>query len=173
MRTPPVSAERFWTSPPETASSSTLRKFSAYAAFLLSKDFLRASAAFFASVSAFFKAVLLGDFAGFWALDCFGMVSESSSKSSNSRNSRLTLRGECSSIQLLVASRSQNASVLSRWGVGGMRILSFVGDLRTLFEGLDGGVLNGESGGWGRDGDSNPDTALFAVNTGSIALGTD
>jgi hypothetical protein len=101
---------------------------------LLSNDFLRARAAFFFSVSAFFKAVLLGVLGSLCLSRGLRMFSElvSPSNSSNSRrycsNFFSSFCGECWLIQSLVASSLQKASTLSRYGVGGMQILPFVGD---------------------------------------------
>lgn len=49
--------------------------------------------------------------------------------------------------------------MLSRWGVGGIRILSFVGERKTLFDGLGGGVRKDDSFG-----------GVWEIESRSIAL---
>lgn len=140
IRTPPVSSASFWIWPPETASSRILRNSSTICAFLLSNDFLRTRAAFFFSVSSLFNAVLLGVLGALCLSRGLRMFSEfvSPSDSSNSRkycsNFFSSFCGECWSIQSFVTSWLQKASTLSRYGVGCMQILPFVGDRRGPLE---------------------------------------
>lgn len=143
--------------------SRTSRNVSAKLAFLLLKDSRRALAARFASASAFLIAVLLGVLEDLGELGGvllsrdmesdsvlmpeFGLLSSSSDMSKSLSSSLaeppadFSLRGECWSIQWFVSVWFQKASTLSRWGVGGMRTFSFVGDLRRFRDGLDGGVF--------------------------------
>lgn len=91
-------------------------------------------------------------------MDLAGPVS--SSESSNSRSSFSTLLGECWSIQLLVVVWLQKASVVSRYGVGGMSTFPLDGDWRRLpFDGLDGGVCLVDAG--FATGESSSITALI------------
>lgn len=70
-----------------------------------------------------------------------------------------------------MASKLQNSSVLSRWGVGGIRILSFVGERKTLFDGLGGGVWKDDSFGGVREIESRSIAALPFVNTNLPYIG--
>lgn len=163
--TPPVGSASRWTLPPVTALSRTLKNSSAMAPFLASKDFLRSRDIRLCAISDFFWAVLLKGFS--WSplllrfstdpvlvlvselplplsllLSSFSSSFPGSLKSHSSSSSAfrvvLFFCGECWSFQSLVASWCQKESVLSRYGVGGIRSFSFVGDRGWLFDGVSG-----------------------------------
>lgn len=177
MITPPVEAVILESRPSVTVSSRTLKNFSAMACLFSMNAFARSRSSFLCSTSAFFMAVLLGVFAEglvvVFGVTVLGKVSlslnsSSESESSNSRSRSSILHGECWSIQLLVFSWLQNASTLSRCGVGGMWAFSLVGDRRLRpFVGLDRGVssltllLDGSF----LVGTSTSSTLLLGVNT--------
>ena len=129
---PPVASASRPTSPPVMAESTSARNELAISCFELSKALRLASA-----ILSFFAGLLDGLLVGEGGV----AISESLSSKINRffRAVMGVFRGEYSSFQSLMTSWLQNASMLGRCGVGGMR--NFLGgDCNLDFEGLDGGV---------------------------------
>ena len=87
----------------------------------------------------------VGLFVGLFRGELHGEASPSLSSGDMKRFRRLVagvLRGEYWSFQSLITSWLQKASILGRWGVGGIRIF-LDGDWSRDFDGLAGGVIFG------------------------------
>ena len=133
---PPVDSARWDTWPLVMVLSTSARKEAAMSCFCALNALRRAIAALSG-----FVGILVGLFRG----ELHGVASPSLSSSEMERFPRFVagvLRGEYWSFQPLITSWLQKASILGRWGVGGIRIF-LDGDCNRDLNGLAGGVMFG------------------------------